>query len=69
MIARRFYFQTKNPDFDIFGKAFKWKILLYLFYEQLVYSVTFFNILWSFWYVFPGFSMWGQDKSGNPATE
>jgi hypothetical protein len=64
-------FQTKNPDLGKFWWALDWKILICfmaiwnilhtfkIFYDHLVHFV--FN-----WYIFSGFGIVQQEKSGNP---
>jgi hypothetical protein len=57
MVARWFYFQTKNPNFDTFWNMMEncgifHGHLMYVFYEQYLYSVIILNILWSFWYTY-----------------
>jgi hypothetical protein len=73
-VARRFVFQTKNPNLGKFWRALEWKML--------VYFMTIWNILRPFgitygrliglvviWYIFPNLVSLGQEKSGNPGCK
>jgi hypothetical protein len=68
------YFRTKNPNLWKFSSAFlDWKLLIYfttiwsilqtfgIFYDHLVRFVF-------FWYIFAGYCIIYQEKSGNPGV-
>jgi hypothetical protein len=68
------YFQTKNPTLGKFLRALDWKMLIYF--------MTIWNIWLTFWifnenlvhlvfigYIFSGFGIMLQEKSGNPAYD
>jgi hypothetical protein len=65
------YFQTQNPNLGKFWRVLDGKMLLYL--------MAIWNVLWTFgifydhlvhfvfiWYIFSGFGIMHQEKSGNP---
>jgi hypothetical protein len=65
-------FQTKNPNLGKFWRALDWK--------KLIYFLAIWDILWRFgkfydhlvhfvfiWYIYSGFCIMYQEKSGNPA--
>jgi hypothetical protein len=65
------YFQTKNPNLGKFWSTLDLKMLIYFMCIS--------NILWTFvifydhlahfvfiWYIFSGFGIMYQEKSGNP---
>jgi hypothetical protein len=65
------HFQTKSPNLGKFVSALDWKMLIYfmsicnilwtfgIFYDHLVHYVF-------IWYIFSGFGIMNQEKSGNP---
>jgi hypothetical protein len=63
------YFQTGNPTLGKFGKVLQWKIwctlcTFGLFYDHLVYFVTFVVIWYIFWYVVPR-KIWQTWRQGD----
>jgi hypothetical protein len=65
-------FQTKNPNLGQFWRVLQCKILVYIFYDHLVYFTAIGNILWPFGIFyghlefFPRFGILYREKSGNP---
>jgi hypothetical protein len=67
------HFQTKNPNLGKFWRALDWKVLKYfmdigdiirtfeIFYDNLVHFVF-------IWYIFSGFGIMYQGKSGIPGV-
>jgi hypothetical protein len=51
------YFHTKNPKLGIFGRALKWKMLVYVMDIRCMYVSTLylqsFDILGVLWYILP----------------
>jgi hypothetical protein len=64
-------FQTKNPDLGKFWRVLLWKILVYFMTiwfhlqpsEILCGHLVYFVVIW---YIFHGFGILDQEKSGNP---
>jgi hypothetical protein len=68
------FFQTKNPNMGKFWRALDWKIIVYfmaiwnilcpigIFCIHMVHFVF-------IWYIFSGFGIMYQEKSGNPAAD
>jgi hypothetical protein len=66
-------FQTENPKLGKFWRALDWKKFIYvmaiwnilwilgIFYDHLVHFVF-------IWYIFSGFGIMYQEKSGNPGS-
>jgi hypothetical protein len=64
-------FQTKNPSLGKLWRALDWKMFIYF--------MAIWNFLWRFgifndhfvfiWYIFSGFGIMYQEKSGNPGDE
>jgi hypothetical protein len=66
-------FQTKNPNLGKLLSALDWKMLIYFMgsWNILLRSGNFYGCLVHFvstWYIFPGFGIMDQEKSGNPAS-
>jgi hypothetical protein len=73
-VARWFAFKPKIPIWVNFGGSLNWKMLKYfmaiwnilqtfeIIYDHLVQFVF-------IWYIFSGFGIMRQEKSGNPAVE
>jgi hypothetical protein len=71
-VARWFVFKPKYLDLGKFSRALDWNMLIYVmaiwtilrtfeqFYDHLVHFVL-------IWYIFSGFGITYQQKSGNPA--
>jgi hypothetical protein len=56
-------FQTKNPDLGKIGRALDWKMFKYFIFQgDLGYCMT-------IWYIFSGFGIMYQEKSGNPDSK
>jgi hypothetical protein len=66
------YFQNKNTDLGKLWSDFDWKLLIY--FNVICNIVWTFGILYDhfvhfmlIWYIFSGFGIMHQEKSGNPA--
>jgi hypothetical protein len=67
------YFQTKNPNLGKFLMALDWKMLIYVM--SIWYILRTFRIFYDHWvhfviirYIFSGFGIMHQEKSGNPVV-
>jgi hypothetical protein len=66
-------FQTKNPTLGTFWRALDWKMENARFYGHIEYFTDIGECLWPFgtfvlvWYIYSGFGIMYQEKSGNPA--
>jgi hypothetical protein len=68
------YFETRNPNLGNFWSALDLKMLAYfipsgIFYGHLGYCIHGHLVhLMFIWYIFSGFGIMYQDKSGNPGV-